>query len=105
MRREVRVVAREDNEACIAAVRKGFSRKMAYLPRTQKFSLAALNEFYFGDPDIVSDEKMCVNILDGISSAKQLGDPFTKPLPHEKHWDMFSRCGLFPVPLPRADMS
>ena len=30
----------------------------------------------------------------GINTDHQIGDGFTKPLPHEKHWYVFSRCGL-----------
>jgi hypothetical protein len=96
--RPLRVVAREDNDACVASVRKGISRKMSYVPRTQKISISALNEFYYGDPDVISDDRRSDNYLVRIASEDQLGDVYTKGLPAEQHWDLLFRAGLMPVP-------
>ena len=45
--RPLRLVAEEDNSASIAAVTKGYSRRMCYLRRTQRISLSSLHEIFF----------------------------------------------------------
>ena len=44
LRREVRLVAEEDNSASVAAVYKGYSKRLAYLKKHRRVSLSALRE-------------------------------------------------------------
>ena len=50
--RLIEVRAMEDNEPCIQAIRRGVSRKLAYvLAKKEKVSVSALHELFVGDPD------------------------------------------------------
>ena len=61
----------EDNEACIAIVKKGFSAKLRHLSKTQRINVASVCETVNGHQDIK---------LSYINTSKQRGDPDTKAL-------------------------
>ena len=48
LERPMRLIAEEDNSANISAVKRGYSRRLCYLRRTQRLSLSALHECFFG---------------------------------------------------------
>ena len=72
--REVRLEVCEDNTSTIAAVKKGYSNKLAHLPRTHKLSVAWTH-------DVISNPSVDLN---HCRSEDQLADVFTKPLDREK---------------------
>ena len=49
--RTVRYVLLQDYSGAVADIKKGYSRRMAHLPRHQKVSLGALHERLIEDPD------------------------------------------------------
>jgi hypothetical protein len=68
----------------IAAILKGYSRKMSYVRRTQKVSLGYLHD-YFG----------CENtLLDKVPGPKNDSDILTKGLDHISHWRHTAALGL-----------
>ena len=71
--RSPKACAREDNSAVVGAIMKGYSVKLRHLARTQKLSLASLNE-------------ACTTWCQLIQTptAEQLGDIFTKALTPNK---------------------
>eukprot|EP00971_Amphidinium_carterae_P196352 3895817-Amphidinium_carterae.5 len=73
---EVGLVCKEDNEQTIAAVRRGYSKKLWHLPRVHKTSLGALNEWLCGEQP--------VGRLEYHRSESHKGDIFTKALKPDK---------------------
>ena len=61
-----------DNDQCIVAVRKGFSKKLRQLQRTHRVSLAVCHE-------LVEDESMKIKV-GYVPTKEQLADSFTKAL-------------------------
>jgi hypothetical protein len=97
LQRKLCLTAMEDNDACIRAVLKGFSRKMAYLPsKTDRVSIASLHEVYHGDTLVV--DKTSPHNLTKVASADQKADIFTKPLDATTHWRMCELIGVVPLP-------
>ena len=68
--RDVVLEVREDNEATIKVIRKGYSPKLRHIQRTHKVNLASLSEV-FQDPNIQ---------LDYVSTLQQVADLFTKAI-------------------------
>jgi len=62
-----------DNTQCIAAVEKGYSKKLRHLARTHRVSIGVLHE-------ILEDEEIAMT-LDYCETAAMLADSFTKALP------------------------
>jgi uncharacterized protein YqgV (UPF0045/DUF77 family) len=82
--RPVWAIVRSDADVAIAAILKGYSRKMSYLRRTQKVSLGYLHD-YFG----------CENtLLDKVPGPKSDSDILTKGLDHISHWRHTAALGL-----------
>ena len=73
---DMKVWIREDNEATIKIIQKGYSARLRALPRVQRISIAALSD-YRKRPD-------CELVY--VDTANQLADSFTKPMPGAK-WD------------------
>ena len=65
----------EDNEACIAIVKKGFSAKLRHLSKTHRINVASVCETVNGHEDIK---------LSYINTSEQRGDPLTKALSVQK---------------------
>ena len=74
--RKVSLLIREDNQATIKVIRKGYSHKLRHLPRVHKVDLSSIKELlddgHFDIEYVVTDE--------------QAADVFTKALPVHK-WD------------------
>ena len=85
--RPVRFVAMQDNSACVIDIRRGYSRKMAHLPRHQKVSLGSLHERLVEDP---------TGAIDQIPTKRQLADLLTKGLDHTGHWVLVHMTGMAP---------
>ena len=84
--RTVRYVLLQDNSGAVADIRKGYSRRMAHLPRHQKVSLGALHERLIEDPD---------GALEQIPSGRQLADLFAKPLGFDVFWTLALQVGCW----------
>ena len=83
------MLLRSDNETGVTAIRKGYSRKLAYLKKHQRISLGALHEVYAeAGPNILTDEK----------GVNMIADPMTKPLDVATHWRHFRAMGLVALP-------
>ena len=72
---EIHLHIQEDNQACIAIIRKGFSAKLRHLAKTRRVNVASTCEL--------------VNTSDNIDLAyvetgSQRGDPLTKALAVQK---------------------
>ena len=95
LKRAVRVIAEEDSEASIAAIKKGYSRKLAYARKTQRVSLSGLHELFFGDEvDIEPNDSRTINRLYHVPGKKNPADLFTKGLDTAKHWWCMEAAGL-----------
>ena len=65
----------EDNEACIAIAKKGFSAKLRHLSKTHRINVASVCETVNGHQDMK---------LSYINTSEQRGDPLTKALSVQK---------------------
>ncbi len=93
--RVVRIIAREDNDAAIAAVRRGYSRKLAYMRKRDKISLSALHEVFFGDPSELGEpQSHDVNMLIAQDSDTQRSDIFTKATKPQMFWFLVQLQGM-----------
>jgi hypothetical protein len=104
-KRAIRLIAEGDNETSIAAIRKGYSRRLAYLRRHQRTSISALNEVYFGgdnDPLLDALDHKCLNRLVHIAGTENTADILTKLLEAATHWYLLEKLGMLPVP-PEAE--
>jgi hypothetical protein len=111
MQRGVRLVVRGDNEASIAASKKGFSRKLGYLRKYQRTSLSALRCVYIGleeheceDRDQWLEERS-VNMLGKVSSDNNRADLGNKPMDHQRHWFLVEACSMSTLEQVRIDTS
>ena len=83
------MILRSDNETGVTAIRKGYSRKLAYLKKHQRISLGALHEVYAeAGPNVLTDE----------AGVDMIADPMTKPLDVATHWRHFRAMGLVALP-------
>ena len=76
LRRGVTCVTREDNEATIKVVKKGYSAKLRHVTRTHKVNLGSLYEVFRGDDHEIKH----------VGTNEQSADIFTKGLEPAK-WD------------------
>ena len=79
LKRKVKLVCKEDNTACIAAIKRGYSPALRYLPRHAGCSLGFVNEVFFPDnsnPDCPHH----VSELTYWESKAHKGDWMTKEL-------------------------
>lgn len=76
MARTVLLIGRTDADAALGAIRKGYSRKMSYLRRTQRVSIGFLHDFW-SDPH---------SILSKVASKSNDSDVLTKSLDKHDHW-------------------
>ena len=74
LKRKVDLHVREDNEAAIKAIRKGYSAKMRHTPRTHRVDLQSVKEAL--DNDSVE--------MSHVETAHQRADVFTKDLAPSK---------------------
>jgi hypothetical protein len=69
----LRVVVREDNQAAIICLRRGFSPKLGYLSRTHKVNLGAISEVL--DKDGISLEYCSTNLMRADPLTKAFSGP------------------------------
>ena len=74
--RKVSLLVREDNQATIKVIRKGYSHKLRHLPRVHKIDLGSIKE-------LLDDGHF---EIDYVPTDEQAADTFTKALPVHK-WD------------------
>jgi hypothetical protein len=100
LKRPVRLCAEIDNDASLNAVRKGYSRRLCYLRRTQRISLGCLHEVYFGGEEVeeleATDDRS-INRLRHLPGEEMTADIMTKLLEAEKHWRFCDDAGLILV--------
>ena len=70
LQRPVRLICRSDNDAAISASKAGYSRKMGYIKKHQRVSLAALREVYIGFEEHEYGGEPSHNVLGAISTTK-----------------------------------
>ena len=78
LRRPVKLVCKEDNTACIAAVKRGYSTALRYLKRHANLSLGFVNEVFY--PDKNSGKSRYWAQLAYWESKAHKGDWMTKEL-------------------------
>ena len=78
LQRAVKLVGKEDNTQCIAAVKKGYSPSLRYMQRHCRTSLGFAHEVFYHDPD--DGELRYWSILEYVSTKDQRGDWMTKQL-------------------------
>ena len=89
-----------DSETSIGVVRRGYSRKLAYLRKHARLSIAALHEAFFGDAeDLEPCDSRTINRLEHEPGARNDSDVLTKALPAEKHWACAAALGLMASPV------
>ena len=79
--RPVKLIGKEDNTACIAAVRRGYSPALRYLPRHAQVSLGFVKEVFHPDWEDNAAPKY-ISELTYWESKCHKGDWMTKELPH-----------------------
>ncbi|CAE6955300.1 GIP [Symbiodinium natans] len=71
----IKLLCREDNEACIAIVRKGYSAKLRHLSKTHRINVSSTCEAVNDNDDVE---------LGYVNTNDQKGDPLTKALSVQK---------------------
>ena len=99
LQREIEWYASGDSSSMITGIEKGYSKKLAYLPKWQRVFLAALKAAYFPIPD--DDEKTLndVHRLCKIGTDDNRADLLTKGLDHSAHWRHMLNMGMVVIPL------
>ena len=87
--REIMCEVYEDNSACIAAIKRGYSPSLKHLMRTQRVSLGFLHEIFFEDEwDFDEEKKSPKMTLMKADTAVHRGDMFTKEVDPQR----FAAC-------------
>ena len=85
----MRLVAEEDNSASVSAIYKGYSKKLAYLKKHRRISLASLRELFLGENETyLPNDRYCINRLRHLAGDDNPSDMMTKPHPHPRHWQL-----------------
>lgn len=94
--RDIRMCSWGDNDTSLKAIRKGYSRRMAYLPKTQRVSIGALHLWYFGEDNIelVQDDDFSIHRLCKVHTDVNVSDILTKPLEPDRHWFLVKLLGM-----------
>ena len=80
LKRAVKLVGKEDNTACIAALKRGYSTALRYLKRHAELSLGFCHEVFY--PDLTDkDAPKYWSELTYWESKSHKGDWMTKELP------------------------
>ena len=82
----VPIFCKIDNTQAILAIKNGYSKKLRYLPRTQRVSIGALNEIW-RDPAVALE-------VEYVQSAEHKGDFFTKELGAAMFKEARERVGM-----------
>jgi hypothetical protein len=91
--RPIMVYGREDNMACIAIVKSGWSTSLRFIAKHQRVSIASLAEQW-------SAEHRC---LTHIASAQQRADGLTKLMNGQQILRVHAQLGVGPRGLPLSD--
>ena len=89
-------VVGSDSDAAIMAVKKGYSKKMAYLMKWQRISISALKQVYFPYTEQEDDDPQLdltanlIKILGDLNKA----DLRTNAFDHERHWFQLALIGM-----------
>ena len=84
LRRNIHLLVREDNQATIRIVKKGFSAKLRHITRTHKINLSSIKEEF--DKGEVEIEYVDTNL--------QVADFLTKPLAPQKWPNALDLMGM-----------
>ncbi len=79
-----------DNTQALAAVRKGYSKKLRHISRTQGVNIGSMSELLSAPAEMVTAEY--------VESSRQKGDLFTKGLGADKFATALQMCGLTGTP-------
>jgi hypothetical protein len=79
LRKPVRLLCREDNEAAITAARKGYSPAVRHLPRTQRIAISSVNEMFY-DETMNNTESGELKLVYHETTTHK-ADVFTKDMP------------------------
>ena len=82
----VPIVCKIDNTQAIQAIKNGYSKKLRYLPRTQRVSIGSLHEIW-RDPALAME-------VEYAPSAEHKGDFFTKELGAAMFKEARERVGM-----------
>ena len=74
----------------VEVMRKGSSRKLAYLKKHQRIAISALWETY--------SQEGTINILLDQPGVGMVADPLTKGLDAATHWRQYRALGLVAIP-------
>ena len=77
-----------DNNQCLSAIAKGYSKKLRHIGRTQRVCVGLLHELT-QDPELMISAEHC-------STDKQKGDLFTKTLIASKFENALQMIGMKP---------
>ena len=94
LRRAVPLVVKEDNSACIQAVRKGYSPTLRHLKRTQRISLGELHETF--EEGGANDGSSGPVTLVHADTKTHKGDVFTKYMSPVSFREAVARLGVAP---------
>ena len=94
LRRAVPLVVKEDNTACIQAVRKGYSPTLRHLKRTQRISLGELHEAF--EEQGADDGSSGSVTLEHAETKTHKGDVFTKYMSPAAFREAVARLGVMP---------
>ena len=84
--RLVPICCKVDNSQCIAAIKNGYSKRLRFLSRTHRCSIAVLHELS-GDPEVALE-------VEHVGTKEHKGDFYTKPLPAPAFFEGRARTGL-----------
>ena len=87
--RPVKLRVKEDNQATIKVVKKGFSPKLRHIQRTHKVNLGCLQEIFDEDES---------SVLEYVETDKQAADIFTKGLVPAKWPNALALLGIRELP-------
>ena len=87
--RPVKLRVKEDNQATIKVVKKGFSPKLRHIQRTHKVNLGCLQEIFEEDES---------SVLEYVETDKQAADIFTKGLVPAKWPNALALLGIRELP-------
>ena len=94
LRRVVPLIVKEDNTACIQAVRKGYSPTLRHLKRTQRISLGELHEAF--EEQGADDGSSGPVTLEHADTKTHKGDVFTKYMSPASFREAVARLGVMP---------
>ena len=89
MGRPVTLRVKEDNQATIKVILKGFSPKLRHIQRTHKVNLGSLQEIFEEDTS---------SVLEYVETEKQAADIFTKALVPAKRPHALALLGIRELP-------